>query len=106
MGSIRLRADQVARLKRSRAPGVYVIETAIRRYDRGEIKVIENGKKQQKAENILQVYPVAKKLKYSGAELRSILDAHFSAPMFSNELAAAEKRVDALLESYCGGVAQ
>ncbi|MBN2643014.1 MAG: hypothetical protein JXR78_15285 [Victivallales bacterium] len=106
MGSIRLRADQIARLKRSRAPSVYVIEAAIRRFERGEIKVIEKGENQQKRQNVLRVFPVAKKFKYSGAELRSILDAHFSAPMFVNELAAAEKRVNTLLESYCGGVAQ
>ncbi len=79
MASVRLYPDQIERL-RSKANSAAVIRSAVQRWRKGKI-VIGAAARREKGQNILQVFPIWKKVNGVSDELlRQILDAHFVTP--------------------------
>ena len=78
MSSIRLRADQIARLRKD-GYAARCIDYAIRRWRRGDFEITP-ARREPGAEP-LQVFPIWKKPEgVTDAELRAVLDAHWSTP--------------------------
>lgn len=79
MSSVRLRKDQIERLKKS-GQGAETIRWAVSRYQRGDFETGKSWKKKTR-NDLLQVYSLWRKPSgISDAKLREILDAHFSTP--------------------------
>ena len=100
MDSIRLRTDQIAKLRKVPGLGASIIATAIRRYERGEI-VIRLLPNEQKGEDALQVFPLRKAPRYPDDHVRLILDAHFASPIdYSAAIAKLDDEIDAMLGRF------
>ena len=102
MRSIRLRQDQIDRLRQSKAPASSVLRTAVDRFRRGDIVIQNKGSTEPDTPVLpLRVYAFRTKPKgYSDAELRDILDAHLNNPMdFSDEIARLDKEIEFMITS-------
>jgi len=105
MTSVRLRPDQIARLRAS-GMGAAIIRHAIMRYRRGDF-VIKTAPPPRDKQIILRVYPLQKKPKgVEDWQLREILDKHFAIKdavlqaRIDKELKAAEREAENLLALY------
>lgn len=105
MTSVRLRPDQIARLRAS-GMGAAIIRHAIMRYRRGDF-VIKTAPPPHDKQIILCVYPLQKKPKgVEDWQLREILDKHFAIKdavlqaRIDKELKAAEREAENLLALY------
>ena len=79
MSSIRLRQDQIARL-RAEGYGARRIEYALKRWRRGDFTIAPATTRAKGAE-ALQVYPIWRKPEgVTDAEIRAVLDAHWATP--------------------------
>ena len=79
MSSIRLRQDQIARLRRD-GSGPRCIAYALKRWRRGDF-TITPATSRAKGTEALQVYPIWRKPEgVTDAELRAVLDAHWATP--------------------------
>lgn len=96
---IGLHPDQAERLRRHPGDGAAIIKTAIIRYKRGEI-LLQNARKKEKA-HFVYIH-IRKRPPFSDSEIRRILDAHFAAPMFAKEIAAADREIAEMLRQYSG----
>ena len=79
MASVRLRADQIQRLRES-GSAAHIIRYAVRRWKRGDFAIGEKPKRRKGGE-VLAVFPLWKKP--DGVEdwqLRAILDQHWKNP--------------------------
>ena len=100
MASVRLRADQIARLRRERKeaymPPAATIRYAMRRWKRGDFTIGAKPKRHRGGEQ-LQIFPLWKKP--DGVEdwqLRAILDCHWAIPdeILLRECRAERERLD------------
>ena len=105
MTSVRLRPDQIARLRAS-GMGAAIIRHAIMRYRRGDF-VIKTAPPPRDKQIILRVYPLQKKPKgLQDWQLREILDSHWAIKdavlqaRIDKELKAAEREAENLLALY------
>ena len=105
MSSVRLRQDQIDRLRAS-GMGAAIIRHAIMRYRRGDF-VIKTAPPPRDKQIILRVYPLQKKPKgLQDWQLREILDKHFAIKdavlqaRIDKELKAAEREAENLLALY------
>lgn len=79
MSSVRLRKDQIERLKKS-GQGAETIRWAVDRWKRGDFVTGKSDKKKTR-NDLLQVYSIWRKPSgISDARLREILDLHFAIP--------------------------
>ena len=78
MTSVRLRPDQIRRLRDS-GNGAAMIRYALRRWARGDF-VIGQRKKRQKDDELLQIFPLWRSVPVEDWQLREILDAHWRIP--------------------------
>ena len=79
MSSIRLRKDQIARLRKSDC-GSRCIAHALKRWKRGDFTITQNTSR-AKGESTLQIYPIWRKPEgVTDAEIRAVLDAHWATP--------------------------
>ena len=79
MSSIRLRQDQIARLRKD-GYGARCIAYALKRWRRGDF-TITPATTRAKGADALQVYPIWRKPEgVTDAELRAVLDAHWATP--------------------------
>ena len=79
MSSIRLRQDQIVRLRKSGC-GPRCIAYALKRWRRGDFTITPAAAR-GKGANALQVYPIWRKPDgVTDAELRAVLDAHWATP--------------------------
>ena len=99
MTSVRLRPDQIARLRAS-GMGAAVIRHALMRWRRGDF-VIKTAPPPRDKQIVLRVYPLQKKPKdVQDWQLREILDSHFAIKdavlqaRLRRERAAAEREVE------------
>ncbi len=77
MASVRLRADQIQRLREKGNAGA-IIRYAVRRWKRGDF-VIGNKPKRKRGGELLQVFPIWRKVDgVADWQLREILDRHFA----------------------------
>ena len=95
MASVRLRADQIQRLRES-GSAAHIIRYAVRRWKRGDFTIGEKPKRKKGGE-VLAVFPLWKKP--DGVEdwqLRAILDQHWKIPdeAFLKELDRDIARLD------------
>lgn len=89
MSSVRLRQDQIDRLRAS-GMGAAIIRHAVMRYRRGDF-VIGAQEKPRDKQNILRVFAIWKKPKgIEDWQLREILDCHF-------EMEAVEREINETL---------
>lgn len=87
MASIRLRKDQIERLRKSGNASA-VIRHAISRFKRGDFQIPETNKEKFGADK-LNVFPLWKDIdEYQDWQIRAILDKHFSIK-------------DAILQKHC-----
>lgn len=105
MTSVRLRPDQIARLRAS-GMGAAIIRHAIMRYRRGDF-VIKTAPPPRDKQIVLRVYQLQKKPKgVEDWQLREILDKHFAIKdavlqaRIDKELKAAEREAENLLALY------
>lgn len=106
MASIRLRPDQIKRLKITGNVRA-VIAHAIMRYERGDF-VIPKRQKKDKTKEVLQVVPLSRKFeKYTDWQIRMILDKHFAikdAVLQADcdaKLAKVNKEIEQLMAIFC-----
>lgn len=99
MTSIRLRQDQIDRL-RSSGMGQAVLRHALMRYRRGDF-VIKKSPPKNDSSKILHVYPIYKKPpNLEGWQIREILDCHFAVKdavlqaRIRKEMEAVQKEID------------
>ena len=105
MSSIRLRKDQIDRLRAS-GMGAAIIRHAVKRWKRGDF-VIGNAETERKDKNLLQIFPIWRKPKgVVDWQIREILDKHFAVKdavlqaRINRELEAAERDVEELFAQY------
>ena len=105
MASVRLRKDQIERLKKS-GNGSAVIRHALMRYKRGDF-VIPETKQEKFGKDLLQVYPLYKDIPdFEDWQIRAILDKHFSIKdavhqkYCDDELAKVNKEIDYLMKLF------
>ena len=95
MASVRLRADQIQRLRES-GSAAQIIRYAVRRWKRGDFAIGEKPKRRKGGE-VLAVFPLWKKP--DGVEdwqLRAILDQHWKNPdaAFREQIGQEIERLD------------
>lgn len=104
MGSVRLRADQIQRLRES-GQAAATIRHALQRWKRGDF-VIGSKPKRKKCDELLQVFPLWKEL--DGVEdwqLRAILDQHWKVrdeilmKECEREIAQLDKIIDEMMRN-------
>ena len=105
MSSVRLRKDQITRLRAS-GMGAAIIRHAVMRYRRGDF-VIGNAPPKTENKNLLQIFPIWKKPRgLHDWQIRAILDAHFAKKdevllaRINRDLEAAEQEVENLFALY------
>ena len=105
MSSIRLRKDQIDRLRAS-GMGAAIIRHAVKRWKRGDF-VIGNAETERKDKNLLQIFPIWRKPKgVVDWQIREILDKHFAVKdavlqaRINKELKAAERDVEEQFALY------
>jgi len=105
MSSIRLRKDQIDRLRAS-GMGAAIIRHAVKRWKRGDF-VIGNAETERKDKNLLQIFPIWRKPRgVVDWQIREILDKHFAVKdavlqaRITKELEAAERDVEELFAQY------
>lgn len=97
MASVRLRPDQITRLRET-GNAAAVIRHAVMRYRRGDFPVLRAKKERGK----LAVLSLWKEIPgISGAKLRAILDAHFSKPDAVHQ-AKCKAEIEELNEQIAG----
>jgi hypothetical protein len=101
MPNIRLRQDQIDRLRRT--AGAYVINSAIERYDAGEIKiVVQKRSKRRKGKNVLRVYSTRNERAlelYKEGKIQAVLDAHWNNPVdHSKQIDLLDKQIEAMFK--------
>ena len=103
MASVRLRMDQIRRLRES-GNAAAVIRYAVRRWRRGDFAIGTQPKRTRRGE-LLQVFPIWRKL--DGVEdwqLREILDQHWQLPdeaflkKCDQEIAKWDKEIDEMFK--------
>ena len=106
MSSIRLRPDQIARLKKTGNIRAIILR-AIERYERGDF-VIPKRDKKKKPKEVLRVVSISKPFeKYTDNQIRKILDQHFRIPdwKFRQQCQAQidelNKEIDELMSVFC-----
>ena len=106
MSSIRLRPDQIARLKKTGNIRAIILR-AIERYERGDF-VIPKREKKKKPKEVLRVVSISKQFeKYTDNQIRKILDQHFRIPdwKFRQQCQAQidelNKEIDELMSVFC-----
>lgn len=105
MSSVRLRPDQITRLRAS-GMGAAIIRHAVMRWRRGDF-AIENAPPPRDTSIILRIYPIWRKPKgVQDWQLRQILDKHFAIKdavlqaRINRELEAAEREAEEQLALY------
>ena len=77
MKSVRLRPDQIARLKET-GYGAAIIRHAVMRWKRGDF-VIQKSETRKKGSEVLRVFPIREKPRnVEDWQIRACLDAHWS----------------------------
>ena len=100
MKSVRLRPDQIARLKET-GYGARIIRHAVMRWKRGDF-VIQNTETRKKGSEVLRVFPIREKPRnVADWQIRACLDAHWSKP---DEI--LRKRIAAEIEELDKGIAE
>jgi len=102
MPSVRLWESQIKRLKKNAGHGGTVITLAVRRWQNGTL-VIDFNKEEEKRQEILQVYPITKKIEgLSSKKIRMILDAHRANPAirYDDEIDELGKTIDFLTNAH------
>lgn len=100
MPSVRLFADQAARLRDS-GMGAEIIRQAVARYRRGEL-VVSMRHSRRKAEKLLQFNIGKVPEGITSKRLRAILDAHFATPLPNaaeneREIARLDREISAMM---------
>jgi hypothetical protein len=105
MASIRLRIDQIERLRKSGNASA-VIRHAISRYKRGDFQIPEKNNEKFGNEK-LKVFPLWKDIaEYQDWQIRAILDKHFSIKdavlqkHCDEELAKVNREIEQLMKLY------
>ena len=103
MPSIRLRPDQIMRLRQSRNASE-IIRRAVFRFRKGDF-VIGTKQKRRKIESILQVFPIWRKPDgVADWQLREILDQHWNIPdeafrkKLEQDIAKLDKEIEGMFK--------
>lgn len=106
MSSIRLRPEQIARLKQTGNVRAVILH-AIERYERGDF-VIPKREKKKKPKEVLRVVSIRKPFeKYTDSQIRKILDQHFRIPDWKFrqqcqvQIDELNKEIDDLMSVFC-----
>lgn len=103
MSSVRLRTDQIERLRKS-GNAAAVIRYAVMRYKRGDFPGLRASRKKTGKLAVLSIWKEIPGI--SGAKLRAIIDAHFSKPdavrlaEIDREIAELDEQIAEMMKVY------